>query len=389
MCGDNDEASDLALEPVLRTKPKTVRAQPGPPAHEPVAGYPPIRLAGARLKPEWLSGKEFEKVLSLQSRGKNILEMAHAVNKNASLLRIYVDTYLKDVSPLPLHSANSTNSSDSPTYSASDSRGSEDGLFPLDEETTVPQEGMPDPSFLNREEQERVWVMFQQNNTVRTMAKGLHKNRQKLSQYINAYMRPKLLRLQAEERAAEDAATPTPITPQALTGGISQFPPSNHVAPITAATSSAPLTGSITRSLTPQTVAPIAAAPGPTSSQDSCFQENDDAKSYALLFPMLSNAPAAVPESIYKTNDEMPDNDAHQTNGEVVLLRTTKSASDEDSLFGDSPVDVNHVGSPHTPLVSTHHEVEPAQPTPRKRRFEHNSETPRRVSKRLRHRSFP
>ncbi|KAI7780242.1 hypothetical protein LA080_016212 [Diaporthe eres] len=350
MCGDNDEASDLALESIL-AKPNTVRAQPGPPAHEPVPGYPPVRHVGARLRPEWLSCKEFQKVRSLQSRGKNVLEMAHAVDKNASQLRIYVDTYLKDTSSSQLHSASSTDSSDLTTNSTAGSRGSEDGLFPLNQEIMLPQQGMPDPSFLDQEEQERVWVMFQQNNTVRNMANRLHKNRQKLSQYINAYMRPKLLRLQAEERAAEDAATPTPITP--LTGGISQFPPSS---PVTL----------------------IAAAPGPSSSREPSLHENDNTGLHALFVPPLLFNPSAAVE-----------NEIHRMNDEASLLEIPKSASDEDSLFGDSPVDENHVGS--SQLVSTHHEVESAQPTPRKRKrqFENNSETPRRFSKRLRHRSFP
>lgn len=352
MCGDNCEASDLALELILPSKPKTVRAQPGLPAHEPVAGYPPVRPVGARLRPEWLSCKEFQKVRSLQSRGKNVLEMAHAVDKNASQLRIYVDTYLKDTSPSPLHSANSTDSTDSTTNSTSSSRGSEDGLFPLIQEIMLPREGMPDPTFLNREEQERVWVMFQQNNTVRNMANRLHKNRQKLSQYINAYMRPNLLRLQAEERAAEDAATPTPITP--LTGGISQFPPSNPVTP-------------------------IAAAPGPSSSQEPSLHEKDNAGLHALFVPPLLFKPlAAVESEIHKTDDDT-----------FILEMTTSASGDEDSLFGDSPIGENHVGS--SQLISTHHEVEPVQPTPRKRKrqSEDNSETPRRFSKRLRHRSFP
>lgn len=378
LCGDNDEASDLALEPVLVTKRKT-HVQQALPAPEPVAGYPPIRPQGAQLRPEWLSSKEWQKVCALQSRGKNILEMAYAVNKNASKLRIYVDTYLKNASLSPLPSANSTKSSSSTTNSTSDSTVSSEGglLFPWDQEVTVPQEGMPDPSFLSREEQEIVWKMFQQNNTVRNMASRLYKNRHKLSQYINAYMRPKLLKLQAEEREAENA--PTPITP--LAGVILQVPPSNPASPIAAATGLTPLAEEIPQSLPSQNIAAIATVPGPTSSQEPSLDGTNNPELDAFLYdPLLFNHLAAVEE------DEV-----HETYVELALLETPKSFSDEDSLFGGySPVDESNVGSPQFQLVSTHHEVEPAEPTPtpRKRKFEHTSEMPRRASKRLRNRSF-
>lgn len=398
MCGDNDEACDLALEPVLLTKPKIKRVRQALPAPEPVTGYPPIRPEAAQLRPEWLSCKEWQKVRALQSRGKNILEIAHAVNKNASKLRIYVDTYLKDASPSPLASANSadsTNSSCSTTNSISGSASSDAGLFPLDQQVTVPQQGMPDPSFLNYDQQTLAWKMFQQNYTVRDMAKRLQKNRQKVSQYINAYMRPKLLKLQTEERAAENAATPTPITP--LTGGMVQYPPSNPVDPITAATL---LTGGIIPQLpgeircysrlTPETVGPITAAQGTTSSQEPSLHDNENADLHAYVNGLLFNSPSAFLENeIHETNDEVPENEVHKANGEVALLEI-KSASDEDSLFGDSPVDQNDVGSSQIQLVSTHHEIGPAQPmpTPRKRKFEDNSYMPRRASKRPRNRSF-
>lgn len=383
LCGDNDEASDLALEPELITKPKIKRVQQALPAPA-VEGYPPIRPEAAQLRPEWLSCKEWQKVRALQSRGKNILEMAHAVNKNASKLRIYVDTYLKDTGPSPLASANSADSTNSSytSNSTSGSTSSEGGLFPLDHQVTVPQEGKPDPSFLNYDEQILVWKMFQQNHTVRNMAKRLNKNRQKVSQYINAYMRPKLLKLQTEEQAVEDAATPTPITP--LTGGMVRYPPSNPVDPITAATLLTggiipQLPGAITCSsrLTPETVTPITAAPGTTSSQEPSLHDKEDADLHAYVDGLLFNSPSPFLE-----------NEIHEANGEVALLET-KSASDEDSLFGDSPVDQNDVGSSQIQLVSTHHEIGPAQPTPtpRKRKFEDNS--PRRASKRLRNRSFP
>ncbi|KAG6359618.1 hypothetical protein INS49_013140 [Diaporthe citri] len=301
MCGDNDEACNLALEPVQHRKPKTKRVEQAPPAPEPAAGYPPTHPQGkSPLRPDWLSSKEWNKVRALQSRGKNILEIAHAVDKNASKLRIYVDTYLKNANLSPLPSANSTNSS---TNSTSGSTGSsEGGLFPLDQQVTVPQEGKPDPSFLDREEQEIVWKMFQQNSTVRNMANRLHKNRQKLSQYINAYMRPRLLKLQAEEREAENA--PTPITP--ITGAILQLPPSNPVAPI----ASDP-------------------GPAPTSSEEPSLKDNDNAELQAFFVDPL----------LFKSLTAAMENEAHKKD-EVSFLETPKSASDEDSLFGgDSPLD--------------------------------------------------
>lgn len=383
MCGDNDEACDLALEPVEVTGRKTKRVRQAPPSPGPVAGYPPFRPEGARIGPEWLSSRQWLKACALKSRGKNILEMADAVGVNASKLRIYADLYLKDISPYdgsPLPSANSTNSSNATTNSTAGSSGSESALFPLDQEITVPQAGAPHPSFLNHEEQEAVWQMFQQNETVRNMADGVHKNRHKLSQYINVYMRPRLLTLQAEQRRAEDAAPP--ITP--LSEGILQFPPCNLVAPIAAPSRSPSLTGDIPQTLASQPGAPIAAVPGSISSQEPSLPSSNNAELDAFLKiinPMFLNPPVAVPET-----------EGPKTSGEVTPLETPKSVSDEDSLFGNSPIDEYHVGS-QMQIVSTHHEVETALPmTPRKRKFEDNSEIPaqpRRASKRLRHRSLP
>lgn len=177
---DTDEASDLALD-----------------------HYPPECVQSApRVAPDWLSRNQFRKLLEMRSRGKNVLEIAAAVGKNASLLRVYMDTYLKNVntdSIGPLPSASSTE-----TQSTATSTGS-DELFPLGYEVMVPQQGAPDPSFLSRTEQELVWKLFQQNRTVRSMCERLgKKSRRKISQYINAYMRPKLLKLQTEEREAEE-----------------------------------------------------------------------------------------------------------------------------------------------------------------------------------------
>lgn len=380
-CGDNDEACDLALEPVAVTGRKTQRVRQGPPSPEPVAGYPPFRPEGARLGPEWLSSKQWLKARALKSRGKNILEMADAVGVNASKLRIYADLYLKDISPYdgsPLPSANSTNSSNTTTNSTAGSSESESALFSLDQEITVPQAGMPHPSFLNREEQEVVWRMFQQNETVRNMADRVHKNRHKLSQYINAYMRPKLLRLQAEQRRAEDA-TP-PITP--LAEGDLQYPPCNVVAPVAASPRSPSLTGDIPQTLASEPAAPTSS--GSVSSQEPGLPSSNNAELDAflkLINPMFLNPPAAVPEV-----------EAPKTSGEVTPLETPKSFSDEDSLFGDSPVDEDHLGF-HNQIVSNHHAIESAQPTtPKKRKFEDINEVsvqPRRASKRPRHRSFP
>lgn len=376
MCGDNDEACDLALEPGAVTGRKTKRVRQAPPSPGPVAGYPPFRPKGARLGPEWLSSKQWLKACALRSRGKNILEIADALGVNASKLRIYVDLYLKDISPYdgsPLPSANSTNSSNT-TNSTAGSSESEGALFPLDQEITVPQPGMPHPSFLNREEQELVWQMFQQNETVRDMANGVRKNRHKLSQYINAYMRPKLLMLQAEQRRAEDA-TP-PITPLAEVDP--QSPPRNVVAPIAAPPRSPSLTGDIP--LASEPAAPISATLGSVSSQKPSLPipNNEELDAFLkIINPMFLNPVAAVPEV-----------EGPQASGEVTPLITPKSVSDEDSLFGDSPV---HLGS-QTQIVSARCE-EPAQSTtPRKRKFEDISELPaqsRRASKRPRHHSLP
>lgn len=377
MCGDNDEACHLAIDPVPVTKPKNERVRQAPPAPASVAGYPPTRIKGARLPPDWLSLKEWHKVRLLQSRGQSILDMADAVHVNASKLRTYVDTYLKDASLYgsPLPSANSTNSSNSTTTSSFYSTESSDtGLFPLDQQVTVPQEGMPHPSFLTFEEQQIVWRMFQQNDTVRNMADGLHKNRHKLSQYINAYMRPKLLRLQAKQREDEGAAIPTPIAP--LAGGL---PPSNLVAPITAASRFPPLLQPVTS----QPVAPTA-VPGSTSYQEPRLHSAKETELDAFL-RLVDPAILTPPPAITDTED-------CKKRGGVAHLDTPKSATEIDSLFGDSPVDNNHAGSAQL-FSSNHHEVEPSQPaTPntKKRKFEDNTEVqaqPRRASKRLRHRS--
>lgn len=361
MCGDNDEACHLALEPVPVTRLNNGRVRQALPApDESVAGYPPFRPREAPLPPEWLSLQEWQKARAMQSRGKSILDIADAVHKNASKLRTYVDTYFGDVGGCgpPLPSANSTNSSRSTTNSSYYStESSEDGLFPLDQETMVPQKGMPHPSFLSPQQQRVIWKMFQQNATVRSMADVINKNRQKLSRYINAYMRPKLLELQAKEREAEDAASP-------------RFPP---------------FTGDILhQTFTPQPFATVD-VPGSTFQEPRLHSANaKDAELDAflrLVDPAILTPPAAVP----KPKDP-------KKSGEAAHLDTPKSASSEDSLFGDSPVDKNHVGPQ---LVSNHHEVETAQPatsTPKKRRFQDNAEMqaqPRRASKRLRLRSFP
>lgn len=208
---DTDEASDLALD-----------------------HYPPECVQSApRVAPDWLSRNQFRKLLEMRLRGKNVLEIAAALGKNASLLRLYMDTYLKDVNTdiRPLPSASSTE-----TQSTATSTGS-DELFSLGYEVIVPQEGAPDPSFLSRSEQELVWKFFQQNKTVRSMCERLgKKNRRKISQYINAYMRPKLLKLQTEEREAEERQSGASMYTTCLTDRIA-FP---QTVPMTATTGTAP-----------------------------------------------------------------------------------------------------------------------------------------------------
>lgn len=365
MCADDDESCDLALEPEERKRSKPARSQVPP---DLVTGYPPIRISGAKVVPEWLSGEEWLEVRALRSRGKNILEIADAVGKNASRLRLYIDTYLSaydNGSPLP--SAKSTDSSSSTAGSTE----TEDGLFPLDHQVAVPQQGMPHPAFLNRQEQEIAWKMFQQHKTIRDMTERLHKNRHKLSQYINAYLRPKLLELQAKEREAENAATPTPITP--LTKDV-QFPLYNPT--VAAPPRSTPPVGDIPQAS--QSVTPIAAAPEPTSSQEPSVQGTHHADFDAFQSfdnPLLVSPPAAM------------------TNGDLGACGTPKGTSDEDSLFGDSPgANKNYENSYQ--LASTQHELESAQQIQRKRKCEDDHEgekpaEPRRASKRPRHRSLP
>lgn len=346
--------------------------------------YPPPRIAKATLGPEWLSRSEWHKALELDARGKNVLEIAYALDKNASKMRTYMDLYLKNANAnvhneAPLPSAN-------PTKSSTDSRSastvsSDEGLFPFGHEVMLPQEGMPDPSFsfLNEQEREIVFRMFQRNESVRSMAERVRKHRHKVSQYINAYMRPKLLKLQAEERQAEDAATLTPITP--LSGGILQFALSKPIVPIPVAPRTAPLTTAFPAS---QTVDPIAASPGPTSLPEPSQQSPNDSAEWDALLALVNSLPL---------NPQPPDQapvigEEPMPSGETDLVESSKSFdSGEDSLFGDdSPVDKNHKAPAH--LVSTQEEV--AEPTSKKRKFEENSgEVPRRASKRLRHRSLP
>lgn len=350
--------------------------------------YPPPRIPKAPLGPEWLSRSEWHKALELDARGNNVLEIAYALDKNASKLRTYMDLYLKNAdratsvhNQAPLPSADSTKSS-SDSRSAS-TVSSDEGLFPFGHEVMLPQEGLPDPSFsfLNEQEREIVFKMFQRNQSVRNMAERVRKHRHKVSQYINAYMRPKLLKLQAEERQAEDAATPTPITP--LSGGILQFTLSKPVAPITFAPRSAPLTGGFPAS---RTVDPVATSPGPTSLPEPSLQSTNDSTEWDALLalvnslPLNPQPPGQAP--VIESEEPMP-------SGEADLVESPKSFdSGEDSLFGDdSPVDKNHEAPTH--LVSTREEEEVAEPTSKKRKFEDNSEVPRRASKRLRHRSLP
>ena len=345
MCGDNDEACDLALEPAPINRP--TRPRLAPPAPETVPVYPPQRVFRARLTPRWLSYNQWRTVCELLSGGKNILAIARVVNKNASLLRTYVDTYLKDLylrNAAPFPSASSTDS----TAGSTESDG---GLFPLDHEIISPQPGMPEPGYLNRREQEVVWRMFQQNDSIRNMTERLHKHRHKLSQYINAYLRPKLLKLQAEERDAEErmAATPTYATP--LIGGILDQNP------------------------VPEPVAPITTGPESKSSRDPGLHSINSVDSDAFLGtidPLFINPVAG-------SGTEDP-----RTGELVALVETTRSASDEDSLFGDSPVDPEDSSC-------TQFEGDPAPATSNKRKIEDYSEQaePGRASKRLRQRSLP
>jgi hypothetical protein len=328
-CNDTDEACNLALD-----------AQ---------GGYPPQYVRSARVGPAWLSFKQWCKVLEMRSRGNNILDIAEAVDKNASQLRVYMDTYLNnvridDVGPLP--SASSTDS-----QSTADTITDE--LFPLGNEVMVPQEGQPHPSFLSRSEQALVWKMFQQNETVRSMWEQLHKSRRKISQYINAYMRPRLLKLQAEEREAEDRIAGT----------------STYIAP---------LTNRIPRIHSSETAA--AQTPPRLLREPSLHSIDEMDLELELISPLLLNPTEDVSNQSPKSSCGSADTTA-----------IPESTSAEDSLFGDSPVVENHTGSPLVPLDPTHHKEEPAQPTSSKRKHDDDEvqAQPQRASKRLRHRSFP
>lgn len=217
----------------------------------------------------------------------------------------------------------------------------------------IPQPGVPEPGYLNRSEQEVVWRMFQQNDSIRNMVDRLHKHRHKLSQYINAYLRPKLLKLQAEEREDEDrtAATPTYATP--------------------------PTAGSILhQTLVPEPVAPIIIDPASTSSRETRFPiiDNVDLDAFlGIVDPLFIEPVLAVPEAGPRTGDV------------VAPIETTHSPSDySDSLFGDSPVD-------REDSSSTQGERDPALAASSKRKLEDDDvlAEPGRAFKRLRQRSLP
>ena len=341
MCGDADEACDLAVE---------------------APGYPPTRVPGARVGPEWLSRRQWQKFFEMYSRDKNILEIAAAVGKNASLLRLYFDTYLKNglddnvihnAAPLPSASSSRSSWSQSAESTAGSlSTESSDLIFPLGDEVMVPQEGAPEPSYLSRSEQEMVWVMFQQNASIRGITDKLHKTRHKISQYINAYMRPRLLKLQAEQREAENriVATPTYITPVTETEGILE-----------------------TIICEPDPIAAAAKTPPVISREPSLHSIGDADLEMELIDPL----PAATTEDPKTSDGTAP-------------FATNRSAGTENSLFGDSPVDENHASSPLTQLFLTDPRQEPAQPTSRKRQHDYDGQAePPRASKRPRHHSFP
>lgn len=214
----------------------------------------------------------------------------------------------------------------------------------------VPQEGAPDPSFLSRSEQELVWKMFQQNETVRSMCEQLHKSRRKISQYINAYMRPRLLKLQAEEREAENRVVGT----------------STYIAPLT-----------IPRTHISETASIAAAAQTPPRlfREPSLHSIDERDLELELIDPLLFNStpdgPNQSPKSICGSDS----------------LATPNSTGTE---VGDSAVDENHAGYPLAGLHSAHHKEEPAQPKSSKRKHDDEVQAePQRASKRLRHRSFP
>lgn len=132
--------------------------------------YPPPRIVRAPMGPEWLSRSDWHKALELNARGQNVLEIAYALDKNASKMRTYMDLYLKNAdratdvhNEAPLPSADSTKSS---TDSRSASTvSSDEGLFPFGHEVMLPQVGMPSFSFLNEQEREIVFRMFQRNGS--------------------------------------------------------------------------------------------------------------------------------------------------------------------------------------------------------------------------------
>lgn len=315
--------------------------------------YPPAprHARSARVGPEWLKYKEWRKVIEMRARGKNILEIAAAVHKNASLLRVYVDTYLSTsthhlLGPLP--SASSTDS-----QSTADTSTGSDELFPLYDEVLVPVSEAPDPSFLSRSEQELVWKMFQRNETVRSMSEQLKKGRRKISQYINAYMRPRLLQLQEEEREAEYrlAGTSTYVTP--LT---------NHKphTPETARTAAAGVT--------------LAGNPPGLRREQSLHGIGDTELELVgplPINPKLINVPNQSPEDTGGSN----------------ALPTPKSAT-ANSLFGDSPVGSTERS---TGIVSTRQKEETAQPTSKKRKPDGDdvAAEPAAAHKRARHLSLP
>lgn len=208
---DKDEACHLALTPPL------------------LLIYPPSQVHGAKVAPDWLSQKEWRVVATKYSQGISILEIARLVRKNASSLRRYIDYYIiKPSSRVPSLSEASTDDSTTDV-------STEYSLFEFDEdEEIVPLPGMPHPTFLNRSERQIVFSMYQQNKTIKLMAETVHKPRYKISQFINAYMRHRLIKLQTAQRDAENQGvqavdpglwhqvpTPRPVSPNATSLGTS------------------------------------------------------------------------------------------------------------------------------------------------------------------------
>jgi hypothetical protein len=369
-CNDTSEACNFALDNHPSVPSYNAQAQ----CHETdgfhsltsgaVGGYPPQYVQSARVGPAWLSYKQWCMVLHLRSRGKNILQIADAVGKNASMLRYYMDTYLKNISTHD--SGVGTLSSSSSIYSSSQSSadpgtGSDDELFPLGNEVMIPEEGAPDPSFLNRSEQELVWKMFQQNETYRSMAERLHKNRGKITKYINAYMRHRLLELQDEEQKAEGRIAGT----------------STHIAPLTGSPPR-PLI-SETTIIHPSETAPVVKTPPRLLREPSLHSINELDLELELIDPMLHDpTPDVTNESPKNSRGSDPPT-------------TPKGTSTEDSLFGDSPVDNNYEGFPLGRTGPTHKTKEPAGPSSSKRKCDDDEMQPelQRASKRPRHHSLP